>query len=70
MIELANEGDIRPFIRYIAECTERTLDLFIWSTSEFSSELPALANEIKKSNHDLRFNQDSLMSDKIIKQEL
>ncbi|CAH1393626.1 unnamed protein product [Nezara viridula] len=70
MIELANEGDIRPFIRYIAECTERTLDLFIWSTSEFSSELPALANEIKKSNHELRFSHDSLLSDKAIKQEL
>jgi len=52
MIEIANEGDIRPFIRFIAECTERTLDLFLWSTSEFSSELPALdlANKIISNN--------------------
>ena len=25
----ANEGDVRPFIRFVSECTERTLDAFI-----------------------------------------
>lgn len=43
MLEYANEGDIRPFVRFIAECTEKTLDLFLWSTSEYaSSKVPAL----------------------------
>lgn len=44
MLELANEGDVRPFIRFIADCTEQTLDLFLWATSEFSTEVPALAH--------------------------
>ena len=30
----ANDGDIRPFIRFIAECAERTLDAYLWSTKE------------------------------------
>ncbi len=30
----ANEGDIRPFIRFIAECTERTLDAYIAAATE------------------------------------
>lgn len=33
-LELANEGDIRPFIRFIAECAERTLDEFILAAVE------------------------------------
>ncbi|XP_075217558.1 FIC domain protein adenylyltransferase [Lycorma delicatula] len=43
VLEIANEGDVRPFMRFIAECTEQTLDLFLWATSEFSTEVPALA---------------------------
>ena len=31
----ANEGDMRPFVRFIAECTERTLDAYIQSTQDF-----------------------------------
>lgn len=43
VLELANGGDIRPFMRLIAECTEKTLDLFLWSTSEYTtSSIPAL----------------------------
>lgn len=34
LLETANAGDIRPFIRFIAKCTERTLDEYIWATSE------------------------------------
>ena len=30
----ANEGDLHPFIHFIAECTERTLDEFLLYTSE------------------------------------
>ncbi|CAB0005695.1 unnamed protein product [Nesidiocoris tenuis] len=50
MLVTANEGDIRPFVRFIAECTERTLDMFLWSTSEYSSEIPAiLSDDLAKS---------------------
>lgn len=42
-LQTANEGDVRPFVRFIAECTERTLDLYLWATSEFSHQVPALA---------------------------
>lgn len=41
-LEIANTGNLRPFIRFIAECTEQTLDLFLWATSAFSREIPAL----------------------------
>lgn len=39
---MANRGDVRPFVRFIAECTERTLDLFLWATTEYEHEFPAL----------------------------
>lgn len=32
----ANDGDIRPFIRFIAKCTERTLDSYLLATRENS----------------------------------
>ncbi|XP_063238336.1 protein adenylyltransferase Fic [Bacillus rossius redtenbacheri] len=41
-LEAANRGDVRPFVRFVAECTERTLDLFLWATGEYASQLPAL----------------------------
>ena len=31
----ANEGDIRPFVRFIAECTENTLDAYLWAGKEY-----------------------------------
>ncbi|XP_070565555.1 protein adenylyltransferase FICD-like [Ptychodera flava] len=31
-LETANKGDVRPFIRFIARCTERTLDEYLWVT--------------------------------------
>jgi len=34
-LSTANEGDVRPFIRFIAECTERTLDAYMWATQEY-----------------------------------
>ncbi|XP_077317410.1 protein adenylyltransferase FICD [Lithobates pipiens] len=39
-LELANEGDVRPFIRFIAKCTETTLDLFLIATAEHPVGLP------------------------------
>lgn len=44
-LRIANSGDVRPFVRFIAECTEQTLDLFLWATSEFSRQVPALTQE-------------------------
>ncbi|XP_040207831.1 protein adenylyltransferase FICD isoform X1 [Rana temporaria] len=40
VLELANEGDVRPFIRFIAKCTETTLDLFLIATAEHPVGLP------------------------------
>lgn len=42
-LQLANEGDYRPFVRFIADCTEKTLDLYLWATSELSHQVPMLA---------------------------
>ncbi|XP_003707400.1 FIC domain protein adenylyltransferase [Megachile rotundata] len=44
-LQIANAGDVRPFVRFIAECTEQTLDLFLWATSEFSRQVPALGQD-------------------------
>ncbi|CAL7949478.1 unnamed protein product [Xylocopa violacea] len=44
-LQIANTGDVRPFVRFIAECTEQTLDLFLWATSEFSRQVPALGQD-------------------------
>ncbi len=33
-LKMANKGDIRPFIRFIARCTERMLDAYLWLTSD------------------------------------
>ncbi|KAH0955025.1 hypothetical protein HN011_004291 [Eciton burchellii] len=44
-LQIANAGDVRPFLRFIAECTEQTLDLFLWATSKFSRQVPALSQE-------------------------
>ena len=32
----ANDGDIRPFVRFIGQCTQRTLEAYIWSTKDNS----------------------------------
>ncbi|XP_036027814.1 protein adenylyltransferase FICD [Onychomys torridus] len=40
VLEVANEGDVRPFIRFIAKCTEVTLDTLLLATTEYSVALP------------------------------
>ncbi|XP_074660158.1 protein adenylyltransferase Fic-like [Tubulanus polymorphus] len=35
-LQTANDGDIRPFIRFIANCTERTLDEFLMYSSDLA----------------------------------
>lgn len=49
-LQMANEGDIRPFIRFIGDCTEKTLDLYLWATSELSYQVPMLAQESSSSS--------------------
>lgn len=60
-LQLANAGDVRPFVRFIAECTEQTLDLFLWATSEFSREVPALSQETLLERHNTIILEDNEM---------
>lgn len=34
-LNIANQGDIRPFVRFIAHCTEKTLDAYLWASREY-----------------------------------
>lgn len=44
-LNTANNGDVRPFIRFIAECAETMLDQFLYSTVENPKEhFPQLSN--------------------------
>jgi len=38
-LQTANEGDVRPFIRFIALCTEKTLDAYLWASKEYTMEV-------------------------------
>ncbi|GAB6030855.1 hypothetical protein CHUAL_007692 [Chamberlinius hualienensis] len=42
-LQTANEGDVRPFIRFIAQCTEKTLDAYLYVRHDFA--VPALENQ-------------------------
>ncbi|GAB0089032.1 Protein adenylyltransferase Fic [Sergentomyia squamirostris] len=42
-LQTANEGDVRPFVRFIAECTGRTLDLYLWATGSLTPQIPLMA---------------------------
>ncbi|XP_067295386.1 protein adenylyltransferase FICD [Pseudorasbora parva] len=43
-LDTANEGDVRPFIRFIAKCTEITLDTLLIATTEHAVGLPGSSN--------------------------
>ncbi|TRY71298.1 hypothetical protein DNTS_002241 [Danionella cerebrum] len=43
-LDTANEGDVRPFIRFIAKCTEMTLDTLLIATTEHAVGLPDASN--------------------------
>lgn len=34
LLQAANDGDVRPFVRFIARCTERTLNDLLWLISD------------------------------------
>lgn len=44
-LDTANEGDVRPFIRFIAKCTEMTLDTLLISTTEHAVGLPGAGHD-------------------------
>lgn len=44
-LDTANEGDVRPFIRFIAKCTEMTLDTLLISTTEYAVGLPGASQD-------------------------
>ncbi|XP_019717405.1 protein adenylyltransferase FICD [Hippocampus comes] len=44
-LDTANEGDVRPFIRFIAKCTEITLDTLLISTTEHAVGLPGASQD-------------------------
>jgi len=45
-LSTANQGDIRPFVRFIAHCTEKTLDAYLWAAREFSSSDQELESDL------------------------
>lgn len=45
VLDTANEGDVRPFIRFIARCTEMTLDTLLISTTDYTVGLPAAGQD-------------------------
>ncbi|KPP68930.1 adenosine monophosphate-protein transferase FICD-like [Scleropages formosus] len=44
-LDMANEGDVRPFIRFIAKCTEITLDTLLIASTEHAVALPAAGHQ-------------------------
>ena len=38
-LQTANEGDTRPFVRFIAHCADKTLDVYLWATKEHFPEI-------------------------------
>ncbi|KAL5281647.1 FICD family protein [Megaselia abdita] len=59
-LQLANEGDIRPFVRFIADCTERTLDIYLWATSDMQNRIPLL--ELEQSHFSIMNTEYSVLS--------
>jgi len=43
-LKAANDGDIRPFVRFVAQCTEQTIDEYLWASVEnINRTIPELA---------------------------
>jgi len=44
-LQMANDGDVRPFIRFVADCTERTLDHYLAAASSMPGQsVPGLVS--------------------------
>lgn len=63
-LEMANQGDVKPFIRFIAKCTQRTLNQFIRMCNDSYSI--SVDDENKMFRHDLLLNDDSHLLDKSV----
>ncbi|XP_065560545.1 protein adenylyltransferase Fic-like isoform X2 [Artemia franciscana] len=44
-LKAANEGDVRPFIRFIARSAEKTLDIYLWAIGNKSVPVPELGSD-------------------------
>ena len=38
-LQTASDGDTRPFIRFIAHCTEKIIDVYLWATKDHRNEI-------------------------------
>ena len=62
-LEMANQGDVKPFIRFIAKCTQRTLTEYIRLCNDshsldFERHNELMRNEEKSSYWDNLFNEN------------
>ncbi|CAM1297739.1 FICD (predicted) [Pycnogonum litorale] len=46
-LKKANEGDVRPFVRFIAECAETILDAYLYATTDLVSQDAKVKNSIE-----------------------
>lgn len=44
-LNMANRGDVRPFIRFIAHCTDHMLEVYLWSTERFNHGITHLKSD-------------------------
>ncbi|XP_015924682.2 protein adenylyltransferase FICD [Parasteatoda tepidariorum] len=51
-LQLANEGDVRPFVRFIAHCTECTLNVYLHA-NDYSSKCLMALEPISFDNNDI-----------------
>ncbi|CAL4081086.1 unnamed protein product [Meganyctiphanes norvegica] len=61
----ANEGDTRPFFRFIAHCTEKTVDVYLWATKEHLPEIEQNTEEKMETNQKDTVYDNKLTEDKI-----
>ena len=47
LLVTANDGDVRPFVRFIAKCTERTLDAYLQSSTP-NSLVPFTTDDLEE----------------------
>ncbi|VDO79497.1 unnamed protein product [Soboliphyme baturini] len=52
---LANEGDLRPFVRFIAKCTERTLEEYLRCVTEHKPSTVDTISSVARDLHRIHF---------------
>ncbi|XP_064106342.1 protein adenylyltransferase Fic-like [Macrobrachium nipponense] len=61
-LQLANQGDTRPFIRFIAHCAEKTLDVYLWATKEM---LPKIGQNFDSHSEKKKYDSTSKREGKL-----